>query len=123
MFSYARKAIEIADKNRADFGDIRVIETRRQTLGVKNGEIGALNDSLTLGFGVRILFNGAWGFASSNIMTPGEVERVTRLAIHIAKASTSLKNKKVRLVTEPAYRDFWQTPFIQDPFSLRLILF
>ena len=118
MFSFAKKAIEIADKHRVDFGDIRILETRCQTLSVKNGEIGNLDDSVTLGFGVRILFNGAWGFASSNLMTSGEIDRVTILAIGIAKASATLKEKKVRLANEPAYQDFWSTPFITDPFSI-----
>jgi TldD protein len=118
MFSFAKKAIEIADKHRAEFGDIRIIETRRQTLSVKNGEIGSLNDSVTLGFGVRVLFNGAWGFASSDVMTLGEIERVTNLALGIAKASATLKGHKVRLAHEPAYQDFWSTPFITDPFSV-----
>lgn len=118
MFSFAKKAIEIADKHRVDFGDIRILETRCQTLSVKNGEIGNLDDSVTLGFGVRILFNGAWGFASSDVMTAGEIARVTRLAIGIAKASATLKEKKVRLAHEPAYQDFWSTPFITDPFSI-----
>lgn len=118
MFRFAGRSIEIADKHKADFGDIRVIETRRQTLSVKNGEIGSLDDSVTLGFGVRILFDGAWGFASSDVMTYGEIERVTKLAIGIAKASATLKEKKVRLAPEPAYQDFWSTPFITDPFSI-----
>ncbi|MFA6434391.1 MAG: TldD/PmbA family protein [Elusimicrobiales bacterium] len=118
MFSFAKKAVEIAEKNKAAFGDIRIIETRRQTLSVKNGEIGALNDSVTLGFGVRILFAGAWGFASSDIMTSREAERVTKLALCIAKAGSSLKERAVRLAPEPAYQDFWQTPFITDPFSV-----
>ena len=118
MFSFAKKAIEIADRNKADFGDIRVIETRSQVLSVKNGEIGSLNDSVTLGFGVRILFDGAWGFASSDVMTQGEVERVTKLAIGIAKASATIKDKRVRLAPEPAYQDVWSTPFIKDPFAV-----
>lgn len=118
MFSFAGKAVEIADGSGADFADIRVVETRRQTLSVRNGEIGAINDSVTLGFGVRVLYKGAWGFASSDVMTAGEAERVSRLAIGIAKASASLKGRPVRLAAEPVYRDFWQTPFIKDPFSV-----
>ncbi len=118
MFTFAKKAIEIADRYKVDFGDIRVIETRSQVLSVKNGEIGSLNDSVTLGFGVRILFDGAWGFASSDVMTSGEVERVTKLAIGIAKASATIKDKRVRLASEPAYQDMWSTPFIKDPFAV-----
>lgn len=118
MFKLCKKAIEIADKNKADFGDIRIIEKRKQELSVKNGEIGDFDDSTTLGFGIRILLNGAWGFASSDIMTTKEIEKTTLLAINIAKASSLLKEKKVLLAPEPAYKDIWQTPFIIDPFEV-----
>ena len=118
MFDFAKKAIEIAQKRKVDFGDIRVIETRKQNLSVKNGEIGSLNDTASLGFGVRMLVNGAWGFASSDVMTEREVERVTLLAMEIAKASATLMAAKVRLAREDAYQDTWQTPFIIDPFGV-----
>jgi TldD protein len=64
MFEFAKKAIEIAGKKRADFADIRIIEDRRRSLSVKNGEIAGLNDTTTLGFGVRVLYRGSWGFAA-----------------------------------------------------------
>ncbi|MBI4801465.1 MAG: TldD/PmbA family protein [Elusimicrobia bacterium] len=118
MFDFAKKAVEIAQRRKADFGDIRVIETRTQDLSVKNGEIGSLNDTLTLGFGVRMLFNGAWGFASSDVMTAREVERVSLRALNIAKASAALMAAKVRLARENAYQDVWQTPFLTDPFAV-----
>jgi TldD protein len=59
MFKLASKAIEIADKYGAEFGDIRVIEDRRQRLGVRNGEIAAMSDTTTLGYGIRVLYKGA----------------------------------------------------------------
>ena len=118
MFNFCKKAIEIANKHKVDFGDIRIVEERIQDLSVKNGEVGGFKDSNSLGFGVRILLNGAWGFASSDIMSIKEVEKTTLLAINIAKASSLLKEKKVRLAKEDIYEDIWQTPFIIDPFDV-----
>ncbi|MCG2726393.1 MAG: TldD/PmbA family protein [Elusimicrobia bacterium] len=118
MFNFCEKAIEIAGKYNVDFGDIRIIKEKKQDLSVKNGEIGDFDNSITLGFGIRILLNGSWGFASSNIMSIKEIERTTLLAINIAKASSLLKEKKVKLAKEPIYKDIWQTPFIIDPFEV-----
>ncbi|MCK5584184.1 MAG: TldD/PmbA family protein, partial [Elusimicrobiales bacterium] len=120
MFNFCKKAIEIANKHKVDFGDIRIIEERIQNLSVKNGEVSGFKDSNSLGFGVRILLNGAWGFASSDIMSAKEIEKITLLAINIAKASSLLKEKKVRLAKEDIYEDIWQTPFIIDPFEVSI---
>lgn len=118
MFKLASKAIEIADKYGVDFGDIRVIEERSQELGVKNGEIAALTDQTTLGYGIRVLYKGAWGFASGSTMTERAVADTALKAIGIAKASRLLMAAPVRLAREPVYNDFWQTPFIKDPFTV-----
>ncbi|MBU2530324.1 MAG: TldD/PmbA family protein [Elusimicrobia bacterium] len=120
MFNFCEKAIEIANKYKVDFGDIRIIEEQRQDLSVKNGEIGDFDNSITMGFGVRILLNGAWGFASSDVINFKEIERITLLAINIAKASSLLKEKKVKLAKESVYKDIWQTPFIIDPFEISI---
>ncbi|MDA8242925.1 MAG: TldD/PmbA family protein [Elusimicrobia bacterium] len=118
MFKLAVKAIEVADKHKVDFGDIRVVEERNQVLAVKNGEIGALTDETTLGYGIRVLYKGAWGFASGREMTGRAVADTALKAIAIAKASRLLMNGRVRLAHEPAYQDLWQTPFLKDPFAV-----
>ncbi|KAF0127782.1 MAG: TldD protein [Elusimicrobia bacterium] len=118
MFGLCEEAIDVLSSRRADFGDIRIVRTRAQSLGVRNGETGSVDDSETLGFGVRVLLGGAWGFASSGLVTRAEVRRVSLLALEIARASAMLMDRKVRLAPEPAYRDFWQTPFIKDPFAV-----
>ena len=118
MFKLASKAIEAADKYKVDFGDIRVVEQRAQALAVKTGEISALTDETTIGYGVRVLYKGAWGFASGSEMTERAVKETTLKAIAIAKASGLLMRGKVRLAHEPAYTDIWQTPFQKDPFAV-----
>lgn len=118
MKSIAAKAVEIMKFKKVDFGDIRIIEERVQSISVKNMEISELKDDTTLGFGVRVLYNGGWGFASSNIMNMSEVEKVVNLAIDIAKSSSEHINKKVKLAFEPSYQDIWRTPYLKDPFSV-----
>ena len=118
MFRFCEKMIDIAASRGVDFGDIRLIETKSQELGVKNGEISAADNAHSLGFGVRILHDGAWGFASSSEVSMAEIERVTALAIETAKASAMLKKENACLAPEPVYVDKWQTPVLIDPFAV-----
>ncbi|OGR67596.1 MAG: peptidase C69 [Elusimicrobia bacterium GWC2_61_19] len=118
MFKLASKAIEVANKYKVDFGDIRVVEEHTQSISVKDGELSGVTDQVTLGYGVRVLYKGAWGFASGSHMTERAVADTAMKAIEIAKASRRLMAAPVRLAKEPAHVDFWQTPFVKDPFAI-----
>jgi predicted Zn-dependent protease len=61
-------------------------------------------------FGVRVIVNGAWGFASSPLVTPEEIARITGEAVIIARANATIQPKPVMLAPVKAYRDRWETP-------------
>lgn len=118
MKNFLRKAIDIMKIKKVSFGDIRIIEERNQNFVVKNREVVDFSDNITLGFGVRVLYNGGWGFASSNNLTSSEIEKVVDRAFDVAKASSMIRNSKVKLAPEPAYQDIWKTPVLKDPFTV-----
>jgi TldD protein len=120
MKELAKKAVEIMNFKKVSFGDVRVIEERVQNINMKNTELTEMRDDITLGFGVRVLYNGGWGFASSNIMKISEVENVVNRAIEIAKASSMIRRQKVKLAPEPSYKDIWKTPVLKDPFEVSI---
>ncbi|MHC4862343.1 MAG: PmbA/TldA family metallopeptidase, partial [Planctomycetota bacterium] len=90
MKELARHAVGTAKSKGADYADIRIIETRTQTIRVRNGRIANMDIASDLGFGVRVLVEGAWGFAASNRVDKAEIERVAAGAVRIARASGSL---------------------------------
>lgn len=120
MKDFLRKAVEIMKAKKVVFGDIRIIEERVQNISVKNKEITELKDDTSCGFGVRVLVDGGWGFASSNEMRLKEVEKVVSKAIDVAKASSLCRNTKVKLAYEPPYQDIWKTPILKDPFEISI---
>jgi len=120
MKSFAENAIDTAVKLGASYADIRIIEKKREDLLVRNGQIAELDLSEDLGFGVRVIVDGAWGFASSARVNGEEINRIVGLAVRIAKASATLKSENVRLAPEPVYRDTWVTPYVLDPFAVPL---
>jgi TldD protein len=113
-------ALDAARAAGADWADLRIIHTRSQVIQTRNGKVSGLSDSEDMGFGIRVLAGGAWGFASSNRLEPAELKAKAAEAVRIARASASLNQDAVRLAPEPAWRDFWQTPVQIDPFSVGL---
>jgi TldD protein len=67
------------------------------------------------GFGVRVIYGGVWGFASSPIVSEDEIRRIARLAVDVAKASAVAKKTDVQLAPVPAYQVYWATTLAQDP--------
>jgi TldD protein len=114
------RALNLATIRGAQYADIRVVENQTETIFVKNGIVETLDDTETIGFGVRILANGAWGFASSSDLSPPEIDRVTDKAFQIAKASAFVSGKKIDLGPPVTSRGVYQTPIQSDPFSRSL---
>jgi len=112
-------AIGIAAQLGADYSDIRITDDRSQRIVVMDRSPKELNDSDTYGFGLRILKDGAWGFASSNVVRRKEVEKIAKKAYSIAQASSLLACEKgIKLASEPVHRDSFITPVEIDPFDI-----
>ncbi len=119
MFKFAKNAIDIAKHYGADYADIRIIETKVEDINIKNTKL-TIENSHTLGFGIRVLYKGAWGFASSDNVTMAEIKRVAKEAVLIAKASREVMKKPVKWAKEDVYQDHWFTPVIKNPFLIPL---
>ncbi len=102
----------------AEYGDIRIQQSFTEHLRGEDRRIASLKNMEDTGFGVRVLYRGAWGFAASSILSQEEVPRVADLAVEIAKASASIAIEKVRLAEEPVQHDRIITPYRLDPFSV-----
>lgn len=117
LCNIALNAVSNAD---VTYGDIRIIDNNTEKIIVKNGKIGLLKNDYSLGYGIRVLKNGAWGFAASDDMSKQGINKTANLAVSIAEASATSVRKKVRLVKEPAHQDIWVTPYQIDPFKVPL---
>jgi TldD protein len=87
---------------------------------VKNRQVSALQESGTLGLGVRVLVNGAWGFAASAEPSVAEAERCAALAVRIARASAKFRLEPIVLSPLAPAVARWNTPFEVDPFTVPL---
>jgi len=120
MYDLAAHALDIARVRGASYADARVMHQRQRDLTTKNGEVGTLAQSESIGIGVRVLASGAWGFASTDKLTKEGVATCAAQAVKIAKASALAKRSDVVMAPEDAYVDSWQSPFRKDPFEIPL---
>jgi TldD protein len=114
----AQEALSAARDAGADYADVRFLRMKRQNLQTEDQRVAGIKDSEELGFGVRAIAQGAWGFAGSGIVTKQEVQKVARQAVAIAKASATVMKKPVRLVPEPKRVAVFKTPYEIDPFTV-----
>jgi TldD protein len=120
MKDLALLAVDTARQQGASYADIRIINTQHESIGVRNGDIKNLEQDESSGFGIRVLVDGAWGFAASSQLQRAEIEKISALAVRIARASAALKKEDVQLSREDVHKDFWHTPYQIDPFTVSL---
>jgi TldD protein len=114
------RALNLAKAKGAAYADMRIVRRTSQSITVKNGVVASLENNTSVGFGVRVVVDGAWGFASSALMEPKEVDRIAALAVQIAKASALFKLESANLGAPVAHVAKYQTPVKIDPFSVPL---
>ncbi|MDE3077025.1 MAG: TldD/PmbA family protein, partial [Chloroflexota bacterium] len=120
MKDIAERALNQAQVRGAGYADVRVVTRGSQFITVKNGRVEALARRQEEGFGVRVLADGAWGFASSNQLSAAEADRVASLAVAIARASALAKKADVRLAPLRPAQDRYETPVARDPLAVSM---
>jgi TldD protein len=118
--SEAQRVLDTTASLGAEYADVRFGETREEHIEVRNGVVSSLSDGESAGFSVRVLVDGAWGFASSADINAAEFDRVADLAVNIARASAKVKGQGISLVPSKAYTDSYKTPFQIDPSTVPL---
>jgi len=85
MQDWANWALDTAQVRGASYADARVMDLRQRDLSTKNGQVGTLAESESLGIGVRVIAAGAWGFASTDRLTREGVQACAAEAVAIAR--------------------------------------
>jgi len=118
MDDLVSRALDLAEVRGAGYADIRIVRTSQERISLRNGVVDTLSVDESLGSGVRVLVNGCWGFASSHDLTGKEIDRITALAVDIAKASGTLSKGPVNLGPPVTSRGTYTTPIEEDPFTI-----
>ena len=110
-------ALNLAAQRGASYADARIVDDRSRSLATKNGKLGHASDAESQGIGIRVIADGAWGFAASKDLSRAVVEDTAARALAIARASARVKQEDVRLAPEKPVTAEWTTPYRIDPFT------
>jgi TldD protein len=116
----AERALDTATAGGATYADCRVIARSTQMIIVKNGAVARIALSEDEGIGVRVVAQGAWGFAGIDRLDGRSIDATVEKALRIARASARVSNGPVVLApVEPVVAEY-RTPVQQDPFAVPL---
>ena len=95
------RALDTASARGAGYADVRVVRRLEESISIKTGRVEGVASGESEGFGVRVLVDGAWGFAASHVLTAAEADRVAAEAVRIARASATALRDRTRLDDRP----------------------
>ena len=114
-------ALDAAKSAGASYADVRIGRYRNSVVATRERQITRTADTDSIGAGVRVLVDGTWGFAATNLLSTDAVAAAAREAVVIAKANRIARDAPVQLAPTPAYRDVeWKSNFTTDPFDIPL---
>ncbi len=120
MKEIAAWALETARLRGASLVEARIVDERSRSLATRNGKIGSASDAESLGIGIRVIANGAFGFAATDDLSREGVQSCAARAVEIAKSSATVKSQELHMVPEGAAKADWASPCRIDPFSISI---
>jgi TldD protein len=104
----------------ASYCDIRINRYRRESIATRERQVQNVSRSASYGFGLRVLVDGAWGFAASNQVSADSARTIAEQAVAIARANAALATRKVVLAEADKVVTTWNSAFKRDPFEVPL---
>jgi TldD protein len=120
MRDLINQVLDLARVKKVTYADIRVVRRQSEEIAVKNGKVEALTRDEDHGFGIRVLFRGAWGFACSSKMNKAEMEKTLDRAWKIARESSKIEEKEILIPAGPGVVARYHTPFSVDPLAVSM---
>ncbi|HEY6570987.1 MAG TPA: TldD/PmbA family protein [Candidatus Limnocylindrales bacterium] len=120
MRDLTNRALDTATALGASYADVRVVRRIEESINIKSTRVEGVQSGESEGFGVRVLVDGAWGFAASHHLSTAEADRTAADAVRIAKASATAIRNPVKLDDRPPAHGSFATPVEEDPFEVPL---
>src|SRR5687767_4384426 len=118
MQDVCERAIDAALGSGAGYADARAVTRRVQNISTKNRQVDSIADGETEGVGVRVLVDGAWGFACDRRLSDEGAREAALRAVAFARAAGA--NGTRALVPVEASSGEYRTAVEQDPFAVSL---
>jgi TldD protein len=111
-------ALEEAKNLGASYADFRFERLKSQNISLHDGNLERLVNDEAVGYAVRLLYKGAWGFASNVDLSQHGAVKAVRQAVEMAKTLAALNSDPVELAPEPVYKDEFISSYAVNPFEV-----
>jgi TldD protein len=112
------EAVAAALQAGASYADARAIVRRAQLVTTKNRRVDRVDDLESEGIGVRVLVDGAWGFACDRRLEPAGAREAAARATAFARAAPGVHDRALAPVE--AAEGTFRTPCERDPVDVPL---
>ncbi|QWC85115.1 TldD/PmbA family protein [Nocardioidaceae bacterium] len=117
----AESALAVAEQAGAEHADFRFERLRTQDVSARDGEVQGVAERTEVGYAVRVLLDGVWGFASDVVLTTERAAVTAQRALEVARVAAAMTSRRVRLAAEPVHADrTWVSAYDIDPFTVGL---
>lgn len=114
------RALAAAKRGGASYADVRVVRRRTESVTTREDHVISVGSGETYGIGVRVIVDGAWGFAAAASVDGAAAQSAAEGAVAIARAARPALKRPVVLAPAPVVKGSWRTPIQIDPFAVPL---
>jgi TldD protein len=118
MEELATQALDDAVAAGVEYADVRAVVEETESVTVQDERVEGVARGTTRGVGIRVLVDGAWGFAGTARLDRESVSAAARQAVAIARASAVARRQPVRLAPVEVATGTYVTPHQTDPFDV-----
>lgn len=112
-------ALNAAKSKGATYADVRIGRYLNQVVSTREKKVQGVSNTESFGAGVRVLVDGAWGFAASDNVTKDNIARTAERAVAVAKANAKIKGEPVMLAPQQGFGEVsWKAPIEKDSFEV-----
>ncbi len=101
-----------------DYGEVRFVRITRQSVELENGVISSIGEDVEEGIGIRAVYKGCVGFASTSSTFIDDVVNTADKAIEFAKAAYRISMKEYPFLPEGQHIGEYVTQIEKDPFLI-----
>lgn len=105
-----------------EHGEFRWHRIRRGSLALRDATLESARDAESIGFSVRALHRGCFGFAATTAQTAASARDVADRAVEQAEMLSSLNEHPVVIADEPVHAGVeWVSQYALDPFEVDVV--
>lgn len=111
--------LNAAKSKGATYADVRIGRYLRQFVATRDKRVQGVANTENFGVGIRVLVNGAWGFAATHTVSKDAIAKAAEQAVAVAKANAKLQGEPVQLAPQKGFGVVnWKAPIEINAFEV-----